>query len=195
MEPGGARAAHRPHLSPRPDPPVDVYNLVSQASIEARIADLVGDKRALFTGLFDGTADEVAFSRAGSFVARLDRIVSASTASAPARETDPAPEPGIAADRAIDEVVEAADESMDATPAAHTSAATPTAPTTVPASSAAGPRPADVRDLLSRVSLVRQSDGGIRIEAPPESASTLAALFEGLADLLRRGATGSAPPP
>jgi superfamily II DNA/RNA helicase len=36
--------------------PVDVYALVAEGGIEARIAGLVADKKALFRGLFDGTA-------------------------------------------------------------------------------------------------------------------------------------------
>ena len=55
--------------------PIDVYNLVSEPGIESRIADLVGSKQALFTGLFDGTTDEVAFERSGSFLSRIERIV------------------------------------------------------------------------------------------------------------------------
>src|SRR5204863_3028217 len=47
--------------------PIDVYNLVSEPGIESRIPDLVGSKRALFVGLFDGTTDEVTFERSGSF--------------------------------------------------------------------------------------------------------------------------------
>ena len=39
--------------------PIDVYNLVSEPGIESRIADLVGAKKALFSGLFDGTTAEV----------------------------------------------------------------------------------------------------------------------------------------
>jgi SNF2 family DNA or RNA helicase len=46
--------------------PIDVYNLVSEWGIEPRISDLVGNKRAFFTGLFDGTTDEVAFERSGA---------------------------------------------------------------------------------------------------------------------------------
>ena len=55
--------------------PIDVYNLVSEPGIESRISDLVGNKRALFTGLFDGTTDEVAFERSGTFLSRVERIV------------------------------------------------------------------------------------------------------------------------
>ena len=55
--------------------PIDVYNLVSEPGIESRIADLVGSKKAFFTGLFDGTTDEVVFERSGSFLSRIERIV------------------------------------------------------------------------------------------------------------------------
>jgi SNF2 family DNA or RNA helicase len=46
--------------------PIDVHKLVSEPGIESRISDLVGTKQAFFTGLFDGTTDEVAFE--GSFL-------------------------------------------------------------------------------------------------------------------------------
>ena len=175
--------------------PIDAYSLVSRASIEERIADIVGDKQALFTGLFDGTADEIAFTRAGSFVSRLERIVAAAPAPKTRAEADRAPEPGIAAEEALDELVAAADEGRDAAPAGR-APLPPPAPTPPAAASSAptAPRPGDVRDLLSRMSLVRGADGGVRVEAPPESAATLAALFEGLAALLRHGATPAAPP-
>ena len=52
--------------------PINVYNLVSEPGIESRIADLVGSKKALFTGLFDSTTDEVAFDRCGSFLSRIE---------------------------------------------------------------------------------------------------------------------------
>jgi hypothetical protein len=55
--------------------PIDVYNLVSEGSIEARIAGLVGAKQALFSGLFDGSSDEIAFDAAASFLTRVERIV------------------------------------------------------------------------------------------------------------------------
>jgi superfamily II DNA or RNA helicase len=55
--------------------PVDVYNLVAASGIEDRIAGLVGNKRALFTGLFDGTSDEVPFDSAGSFMTRVKEII------------------------------------------------------------------------------------------------------------------------
>src|SRR5205814_3027163 len=54
---------------------IDVYNLVSEPGIESRIADIVGSKKALFTGLFDSTTDEVTFERSGTFLSRIERLV------------------------------------------------------------------------------------------------------------------------
>ena len=48
--------------------------------------------------------------------------------------------------------------------------------------------PEDVRDLFSRLRVRPTEDGGIAIEAPPEAASSLAALFE---KMLRAGAVSA----
>src|SRR5262249_17665495 len=69
--------------------PVEIYNLVAASGIEDRIAGLVGDKRALFTGLFDGTSDEVPFDSAGSFMTRVREIVRPEL---PQSEVDGAPD-------------------------------------------------------------------------------------------------------
>ena len=92
--------------------PIDVYNLVSEPGIESRIADLVGSKMALFTGLFDGTTDEVTFERSGSFLSRIERVVAPATTPAPAREDASVPDDD-AAEREIEAVVAAGDESGD----------------------------------------------------------------------------------
>src|SRR5207244_403238 len=82
--------------------PIDVYNLVGQNCIESRIAGLVEDKRALFTGLFDGASDEIRFERSTSFLSRLERLVEpvvvpqlapAKGAAPAASATDGRPEP------------------------------------------------------------------------------------------------------
>ncbi|HEY4180566.1 MAG TPA: hypothetical protein VGM90_27165 [Kofleriaceae bacterium] len=52
-----------------------MWNYVATGGIEERIARLVGDKQALFSGLFDGTSDEVAFDSSGSFLSRVREIV------------------------------------------------------------------------------------------------------------------------
>jgi len=158
--------------------PIDVYNLMSEPGIESRIADLVGSKQALFTGLFDGTTDEVTFERSGSFLSRIERIVAPAIAPALARAEDVSVPEDDGAEREIEAVVAAGDESCDV------AIATATAPE--PADSAA-----TIQRLVAGVTVQRTASGGLVIEAPPETASTLAALFSGMAQLLQAAA---APP-
>jgi superfamily II DNA or RNA helicase len=165
--------------------PIDVYNLVSEACIEARIATLVSGKKALFTGLFDGNSDEVRFDRCGSFLARLEQIVEPVQVPDLPEDRDGA-EDTDAADREVDGMVSAADESQDVV------AAIASAPSVQVASAPAAvlPSAADVRSLFSALEIRRTERGGISIEAPPEAAATLAALFEGMASMLRAPAGG-----
>jgi hypothetical protein len=51
--------------------------------------------------------------------------------------------------------------------------------------------PGDIRKLLSEVKVEMTSEGGMTIQAPPEAASTLAALFQGLAGMLQNAAPRS----
>jgi SNF2-related domain/Helicase conserved C-terminal domain len=149
--------------------PIDVYNLVSEPGVESRIAEIVGSKKALFTGLFDGTTDEVAFERSGSFLSRIERIVAPPLAPAQARAASAVPEDE-AAEREIAAVVAAGDESRDA-------------PGPEPIASAA-----EIERLVSGLTVRRTANGGLVIEAPRETASTLAALFSGMAQLLQAAA-------
>jgi hypothetical protein len=156
--------------------PIDVYNLVSEPGIESRIADIVGSKRALFTGLFDGTTDEVTFERSGSFLSKIERIVTPAIERATsASDADTQEAEDGSAEREIDAMVAAGDESRDAPAAAE-------APQLAP----------DVQRLFSGLTVQRTARGGLVIEAPPETASTLAALFSGMAQLLQAAAV--APP-
>jgi hypothetical protein len=152
--------------------PIDVYNLVSEPGIESRIADIVGSKQALFTGLFDGTTAEVTFERAGSFLSRIERIIAPVLGSAQTRSAAVAPPEDDATEREIDAVVAAGDESHDA-----------------PVDAAQGPAPipsaADIQHLVCGLTVKRTATGGLVIEAPPETASTLGALFSGIAALLQ----------
>jgi SNF2 domain-containing protein/helicase-like protein len=160
--------------------PIDVYNLVGEPGIESRIAELVGSKQALFTGLFDGTTDEVAFARSGSFLSRIERIVTPALEPAPPRGEEAADVEDDQAAREIDAIVAAGDESHD------------TLPPTVTEPPAA-PSATDVQRLFAGLTVQRTARGGLVIEAPPETASTLAALFSGMAQLLQ-AAAAPAPP-
>jgi hypothetical protein len=98
--------------------------------------------------------------------------------SAQTRAADVAAPEDDAAEREIDAVVAAGDESRDA-------------------QGEVGPRPealpsaAEIQRLVSALSVRRTANGGLVIEAPPETASTLGALFSGMAQLLQAAA---APP-
>ena len=55
------------------------------------------------------------------------------------------------------------------------------------------PSAGDVQELFSGLTVQRTAQGGLVIEAPPETASTLAALFAGMAQLLQAAAAAPAP--
>ncbi len=168
--------------------PIDAYNLVTEASIEARIAGIIADKKALFSGLFDGDSNEVRFERSPSFLARLERIIEPARAPLAAEGT---PEEEGAAEREIERVVAAADESEEA---AAVGQAAPQAervlaegPPRTPPAEAPSPAASEVRGLMAQITIRRREDGGLAIDAPPAAAEGLAALFEGMARLLRLG--------
>jgi superfamily II DNA or RNA helicase len=136
---------------------VEVYHLIAETGIESRIAGLVADKRALFTGLFDGASDEVPFERGGSFLTRVSQIVVATTSAASSTE------PGDDDDDRADE------PSADA------------APTPAPAPVFDGEQ---VSALLRQIVVKPASEGRVTLEAPVEAVSALGALLRGFASLL-----------
>jgi superfamily II DNA/RNA helicase len=149
--------------------PIDVYNLVCEQGIESRIAALVSTKKALFTGLFDGTSDEVRFDGGrSSFLHDVEKLVpevpdlAGGDLEEKGEDTPPEELTVEASDR--DEPALAASPEIEPTPAvAH-----------------AG----DVSALLRAVRVERTAGGGVRLEAPPEAAASLVALFEGMSRLL-----------
>jgi len=181
--------------------PIDVYNLVSEGSIESRIAGLVGAKQALFSGLFDGKSDAIRFDATASFLTRVERMLDPGTLAAA-----PAPATGAVASSAADEVDETDDlDGSTAGESALDAAVADEIPTTAPpvapsaaatsaggdASAAVGTRTAvstpdsgSPAALFAALRVERTGDGGVRIEAPPEVAGSLVALFDGMAKLL-----------
>jgi len=157
------------------DQPIDVYNLMSDEGIERRIEGLLGAKQAFFSELFDGHSDSIRFERAGSFLTQLAKTVEppAPTDTVSIEDDDDAPESA----KEVEQLVSAGDESADT----DRSASTQAAPTPLPA-------PAEVRDLFAALTIEPTAAGGVRIEAPPEAAATLGALFEGLGQLLNAAA-------
>ncbi len=160
--------------------PIDVYNLVNEYGIESRIASILGAKKALFSGLFDGTTDGVKFDGATSFMARVKELVET-----PAEEM---PAPSARAGEALaDEVdAEAAGEELPSeeslAPERSEARADEATRLTHPVSDA---RPLGVSELFAQLRVERTADGGLRLEAPPEAANALAALFEGMGRLVR----------
>lgn len=172
--------------------PIDVYNLVSRACIEERIAGIVADKRALFRGLFEGTTDEVKFERSSSLLHVLERLVV--PASAPAVvEPESSPDASVAAATAIEveEMVSAAEPAKADEPVAEPAFVSPLAPPLMAATSASLP----LARLFDALRVERGADGSLRIEAPPAAASALASLFDGMARLLSAVAAAPASAP
>lgn len=152
--------------------PVDVYALVTEASIEARIAEQLGRKQALFNELFDGESDEVVFDGSASFLASVEALVDlpapADPAAMPTEESEVG-EDGEEHDAQTDARVHAADERGSNR-----------------AGQATMPGSEQLRELFSELEITAQEDGGIRIHASPRAAQTLGVLFAGMADLLAR---------
>ncbi len=155
--------------------PIDVFNLVSDASIEARIAGLLGAKQALFSSLFDGSSDEVRFDAAPSFLTRVEQLVEIEAppppASRPQRRSQPEPD--------LEPELDAAGEDLDSAQESVLRSSEPAAPPPFPESPAA---------LFDALRIERTASGAVRIEAPPEAAEQLVALFQGMAKLLSASA-------
>jgi superfamily II DNA or RNA helicase len=187
--------------------PIDVYNLVCEYGIESRIAALVGSKQAFFKGLFDGDSDAVDFGQASNFLAKVQKLYEPAAVEAVAATGNVADEDADLADSHLDdeiadpfeEMIEAADESRDQAVSSPTNGDTLAAP--VPfepglagsleepvgatAAVAAMPSSVEVREFFSQLQVRREVSGKVVIEAPAEAASTLGALFEGMAALLQ----------
>ncbi|OGQ23687.1 MAG: hypothetical protein A2138_00925 [Deltaproteobacteria bacterium RBG_16_71_12] len=156
--------------------PIDVFHLVTDGGIEPRIASLVADKRAVFTGLFDGSSDAVAFDRSGSFMDRIEQLVAPQQAPAVPQaavddEADDAEVDAVGA--SVEEPVEEPVEQAPVEPAVDTASAPVQAPV-----------PLDLAALFGQVRVSMSHDGCMTLTAPPEAARTLAGVLSGMARLL-----------
>jgi superfamily II DNA/RNA helicase len=181
--------------------PIDVVNLVSEYGIEARIAGLVGSKKALFDGLFDGTTDAVSFGAASGFLRDVERLVEPVTVP----ELPPDDTESGANERAMDlseasfHDADGATESELSRPDVSADGAaseSPAAERAVTGSVPVAPGPSsdrsaalDVAALMAGLRVTHEDDGGLRIDAPPAVAQQLSQLLEGLAGLLRSAAS------
>jgi len=174
--------------------PIDVYNLVCETGIEARIATTVSSKRALFEGLFDGTNDAVRFDGTASFLDTVKALVDLPSEDMPPA-SDPADDDAHADDAsATAQALVEPDDTLTVETSAprapvRSSAASSSASSSVSSSASSSASSsvsshAAAEALLSSLRVERTQSGGLRIEAPPEAARTLAAMFEGLGKLL-----------
>jgi superfamily II DNA or RNA helicase len=157
--------------------PIDVYNLVTESSIEAKIGGLVADKKALFAGLFDGTSDEVRFDRSASFLGQLSKITEAAPvliANDPEQELD-----ALSDDREVERAIDAGDGGDLPAPAARAEI-----PVAAPASAEVVVSARQVEEIFAGLEVRARAGGGLVIEAPAETASALLAMFRGMASLL-----------
>jgi superfamily II DNA or RNA helicase len=187
--------------------PIDVYNLVCEQGIESRIAAIVGSKQAFFKGLFDGESDSVQFEQASNFLAKVQKLydpeaIDSVASTGVVADHDPDTSDDDIDDETadpLDELIDAADESQDRASATNGdfAVAVPapsfgpvdTAPIanegSLASAVAALPAAGEVREFFSQLQVRRAPSGNVVIEAPPEAASTLGALFEGMAALLQ----------
>ena len=182
--------------------PIDVFNLVSEGGIESRIAGLLGAKKALFQGLFDGTSDQVLFEDADSVMSKLERLVEPVVLPPPLPAEEGGDEVPVAPEEAA--LVRSAEEGADPPPELGSAGRAAGAGGQAHGDGAAGPGPAEreppagptparpagpeVAALLRGLQVRPTPSGGLTIEAPPEAAATLAQLFETMAALLRGAA-------
>ena len=189
--------------------PIDVYNLVCEVGIESRIAGLVGTKQAFFKGLFDGESDAVQFEHSGSFLSKVEKIIEESMPTSDfdpeGQEGDPSEFADLISDDEVgdpfEELVDAADESRDRGRAPARAHPRRSGPRILPSASRPGRSPGrpespdhvDDRGgpptLLPAPDSSRRSTAGSSSRPPPEAASTLGALFEGMAALLQSMST------
>lgn len=182
--------------------PIDVYSFVMEYGIEARIANVIGTKHALFSGLFDGTSDQIQFQSGASFLNGIEQLVEIDNVpkapSAPVDGDDRSDGEELDAPEAslLEDVRDAESAVMDDLPL----------PTGTEGSDAVN-RGAERDDLgtdrerksraprvyespsalFESLHVVRTAEGGVRIEAPPEAAESLMQLFVGMARLLEGG--------
>ena len=162
--------------------PIDVCNLVCEEGIESRIASLIGSGHASFKGLFDGESDTVNFGQASNFLAKVQKLYEPSALEAVAstvRQANGLRDPTASHSANEDGVSQAAlvvpaPPSLLFEPSASSSFRDAELPST-----------GEVRQFFGELQVRRTENGRVVIEAPAESASTLGALFEGMAALLQ----------
>jgi hypothetical protein len=167
----------------------------------------------LFKGVFDGTTNEVRFEGEASFAAEVRRLLDLTLPDAPevkssqpiesdAPPEDTASELSDVADSEVVagiavELVGASPEGEESSGAQQLAAEESTAADTPdrvpveepgPRSFEGLPKPHEVQRLFEQLRISQTEDGALRVEAPKETALTLATVLESLGRLLRDSA-------
>lgn len=146
--------------------PVQIFTLITKDSIEERIQTLVAKKQAVFSGLFDGTSDEVRFESGGGFYKQIQEITKDQSVDLRADEEDVS-EPVLL-------------ESADSMDNSDTIQFAPEPEKKSPANLNAIAQ--DLKKSMSGIKVARDN-GKLKIEAEGESAALLAQVFRGMAEL------------
>ena len=189
--------------------PVQVYNLITQDSIEERITALVGQKKAVFNELFDGTSDEVHYEENSSFYEQVQSVMKQLN---PSMETiDSESDEDELLDREIDILNDDIEVPEEKTASPTEELPTQTEPSTQTESSqepenpesmtpakgneeyatanndvpqpTSAPKAEDVFNAFRNIKMEKTASGTLKIEASGDSAKLLAGLFRGMADL------------
>jgi hypothetical protein len=166
------------------DQPIDVINLVTEYGIESRIAALIGNKRALFSGLFDGTSDTVRFDAPAGFLEDIQRLVEPVVV--PELGSDASEDPSDGAEDG-DSVAGAEGDGPHDGGVVATAMPAPDPEARIAAATSSPASPPRPPSLFDRLSVTRTENGGLRIEAPPEAAEELTQLLQRLSEMLAAG--------
>lgn len=166
--------------------PVQIFNLVTLDSIEERIQNLVGKKKAVFSGLFDGTSDEIRFESGSGFYQQIQEIVKENVEVSMEedeanfkQELSEETEMDVRGDFSSDEV-STEGVSVQATHSSGQNQKMEQKDNQVQKS--VPPHAFNLREVMKDLQITRDRDT-LKIEAKGDSARLLADVFRGMADL------------
>ena len=152
--------------------PVQIYNLITENSIESRIFNLIEQKRQVFKGLFDSPTNEIIFDKSKSFFSQIKKIVGDVDDKIEDSVKEPILEETVWDDNDLDESFEEKSQSE-----------IPQIPVELPASI---PKPPPSSDLFAGIHVDRNQEGEVVIRAKGDSATMLAGIFKNLGSLLEK---------
>ena len=164
--------------------PVQIYNLITENSIESRIFDLIEQKKLVFNGLFDGTTNEIVFDKSKSFFSQVKKAVGIGKKTLDELEKMESDE--VDDNENLDSNVvyladkigkkEDVDNMEDVSDLSKRKLSNPSF---------------DPTGLFSGIHMEKSDDGELLIKAKGDSAKVLAGLFKGFGTLLENAASSN----